>query len=68
MKKKDDKQSIAIKTSKQTKEKVDTNELSEYSGFRISSKREKCPPRVGTAAGKRQPREKSGHLAKGRCV
>ena len=74
MKKKDDKQSIAIKKSDQTKEKVGTNELTKYSGFRVSSKRKKCPPRVGTAAGKRQRAATgkvgslSGHMAKGRFV
>lgn len=33
-----------------------------YSRFRVPSKREKCPPRVETAAGKRQTREMSGHV------
>ena len=33
-----------------------------YSRFRVLSKREKCPPRVETAAGKRQTREMSGHV------
>ena len=33
-----------------------------YSRFRVPSKREKCPPRVQTAAGKRQTREMSRHV------
>ena len=32
------------------------------SRFSVAYKREKCPPRVETAAGKRQTREMSGHL------
>ena len=33
-----------------------------YSRFGVRYKREKCPPRVETAAGKRQTREMSGHV------
>ena len=33
-----------------------------YSRFGIPYKREKCPPRVETAACKRQTREMSGHV------
>jgi len=33
-----------------------------YSCFDVPYKWEKCPPRVETAAGKRQTREMSGHL------
>ena len=33
-----------------------------YSRFDVPYKREKCPPRVETAAGKRQTREMSGHV------
>ena len=33
-----------------------------YSRFNVPYKREKCPPRVETAAGKRQTREMSGHM------
>jgi len=32
-----------------------------YSRFDVPYKREKCPPRLETAAGKRQTREMSGH-------
>ena len=33
-----------------------------YSHFRVPYKREKCPPRVETVAGKRQMREMSDHV------
>ena len=33
-----------------------------YSRLGVPYKREKCPPRVETAAGKRQTREMSGHV------
>ena len=33
-----------------------------YSRFDVPYKREKCPPQVETAAGKRQTREMSGHV------
>ena len=33
-----------------------------YSRFGVPSKQEKCPPRVETAAGKRQTRQMSGHV------
>ena len=51
MKKKDDKQSMAIKKPaiKLKKKSVQLNW--KYSSLRVSSKREKCPPRVETAAG-----------------
>ena len=35
---------------------------SKYLRFRVPSKREKCAPRLETAAGKRQTREMSGHV------
>ena len=69
MKKKDDKQSILSYKKRAIKLKKKSVQTSwKYSRFRVSSKREKCPPRVETATGKRQPREKSGHMTKGRCV
>ena len=50
---------IAIKASDQNGEIDSKNGLQR---FCVPSKREKCPPRVETAASKRQTREMSGHV------
>ena len=61
MPKKNDKRSIAIKTSNQNEEIVGTNWLKVLTFSRFL-KRGKIPPRVEKAAGKRQTQEKSGDV------